>query len=340
MSPIHQADPNKRPDAEFVPGGFDLLVVGNEGRLLDARRTPVRVVELCDRTGRFTIEILAFEDAGAQWVVPYEDVEKYQFERAAARNDATRTAEIAAISGKLNRTMVIACPPGVIEPVNALIADQTAAARQWLGEHSTFLRDGCDGLPDPAQREGDPRLIADLEGYMRDRGLWDMEEAFADAFVSFPYCEMIKGYRIVFAEMGLMPYEGKIVRDETLFDGSWSKERRMEHIIVRLAFLRGLMAELGLETVTLYRGMSTDRSLDPPRRDTFVSATFSREVALSFFDAYGESSTGLLQRLAVPVERLFMTYHETAAMNRQFKEAEAVLLADASGSGDAARQSF
>ena len=40
----------------------------------------------------------------------------------------------------------------------------------------------------------------------------------------------------------------------------------------------------------------------------------------------GEDASRALLRQVVPVERLFMTYLETAAMNDRFREAEAVLL--------------
>ena len=62
-----------------------------------------------------------------------------------------------------------------------------------------------------------------------------------------------------------------------------------------------------------------------PLNLTFVSATFSVEVARSHFEIGGAGATRLLMHQPVPVERLFMTYHETAAMNEQFKEAEVVM---------------
>lgn len=40
-------------------------------------------------------------------------------------------------------------------------------------------------------------------------------------------------------------------------------------------------------------------------------------------------SNGVLYRQPVPIERVFMTYFETAQMNRQFEEAEVVLFWDA-----------
>ena len=41
--------------------------------------------------------------------------------------------------------------------------------------------------------------------------------------------------------------------------------------------------------------------------------------------------SGVIYRQPVPVERVFMTYLETAAMNERFQESEAVLLYEEGG---------
>jgi hypothetical protein len=46
------------------------------------------------------------------------------------------------------------------------------------------------------------------------------------------------------------------------------------------------------------------------------------------FDAGPATRVAALYRQDVSIERLFMSYVETAAMNRRFQEAEALLLAD------------
>ena len=46
------------------------------------------------------------------------------------------------------------------------------------------------------------------------------------------------------------------------------------------------------------------------------------------FESGSPPATRALYRKSVPVERLFMTSHETARMNERFKEAEAVLFFD------------
>jgi hypothetical protein len=107
---------------------------------------------------------------------------------------------------------------------------------------------------------------------------------------------------------------------------------RAEHIFARLGFVRALFSRLGRGRLVLYRGMAICGPLQTPRNHTFISATFSRRVASSHFDAGIEGSTGVTTRVllsqAVAVERAFMTFYETAAMNAKFREAEAVLLWD------------
>jgi hypothetical protein len=81
-----------------------------------------------------------------------------------------------------------------------------------------------------------------------------------------------------------------------------------------------------------YRGMAIHNrpeTADSPgrRKSLLISASFSRQIAESHFRAPNAAAAALYRQRLVP-ERLFMTFLETAAMNRQFREAEAVLLAD------------
>ena len=85
-------------------------------------------------------------------------------------------------------------------------------------------------------------------------GLTDMEERFATQWVSNSESgEFIKGHRIVIAELGLSPYEGKVVRDSTLFDEPWSKQRRAHYILVRMAFVQEVFSQSEIERPLLYR---------------------------------------------------------------------------------------
>ena len=85
---IYQSDPDAAPDEEFEPGRLEHVVEGNRGRLLDPRRTPVTVTAIDAATGTFEVEVGAFEDAGARWSVPLEEVVRFQFARDAERAPA------------------------------------------------------------------------------------------------------------------------------------------------------------------------------------------------------------------------------------------------------------
>lgn len=326
--PIYASDPDARPDSDFEPGALRHLAAGNRGRMLDPRRTPVAVVEVEPEVGFVVIRIEGFEDAGAIWQVPLEEVGHYQFEPDGPRADDAAVVEMEAAIERLAHEMTIDAHEDDRARTEARTAERQTDADAWLAAHSRFLAEE-GALPDASTRQGDPRLAVDLEAYLRERELWDMEDAFSRQFVSNPWAgEIVKGHRIVLAELGLAGYTGPIVRDPATFADSWSKERRAQHIVARLALLRALFARLGIGSVTLWRGLSTDSELrDPDSGRTFVSTSWDEAVARAHYDGGGTDATRVLVQQIVPVERLFMTYLETAAMNAIFLEAEAVLLA-------------
>jgi hypothetical protein len=55
---------------------------------------------------------------------------------------------------------------------------------------------------------------------------------------------------------------------------------------------------------------------------------FSSAVAEAHFAGGPSITCAVMWRQTVSPDRLFMTFLETAAMNRQFKEAEAILIGD------------
>ena len=321
---MYQSSPDAAPDSEFEPGALGFLVAGNSGRMLDPRRTPVTIVEVRTETGFIVLRIAGFEDAGAIWEVPLEDVGHYQFARGSARASDEAVAEMRRAIERLDREWQIEADPADRGRTTERIAKLAVAADQWLGEHSRFVADGR--LPDPIDRRGDVTLAAEFGDYMRQRELLDIEQGFARQFVSNPSSgEMVKGHRIVLAELGLVGYAGTVLRDPATFAGTWSRERRAAHICARLAFLRALFARMGITHLTLWRGLSADGPLRTNRRRTFISTSFAEAVARDHFDT--ARPTRALMCQSVPVERVFMTYLETSAMNDRFLEAEAVLLA-------------
>lgn len=99
---MYQADSEALPDDRFAPGELGWLVAGNDGRLLDARRTPVRVTAIDLRLGFFEIEITAFEDNGARWLVPLEEVTRYQFSPQGMRASASEITRMTDTIARLN----------------------------------------------------------------------------------------------------------------------------------------------------------------------------------------------------------------------------------------------
>jgi hypothetical protein len=168
-----------------------------------------------------------------------------------------------------------------------------------------------------------------LEAFLANRGLLELDRRFAETFVSNPGSgELVKGHAIVLAELGLCPYRGKVVRDPRLFEDPWARTSRARHLIARLAFMQELWSSWNCATATLYRGAAVDGPLPPRSSSSFVSATFSAVVAKAHFDGGPSTETGVLWRQRVSIDRLLMTFLETPAMNRRFREAEAVLIAD------------
>ena len=128
------------------------------------------------------------------------------------------------------------------------------------------------------------------------------------------------------AELGLCPFSGTVVRDPELFDGAWSKQRGAEHLLARMGFVQAVFAAAA--PPMLYRGITVDGPFPPRRPASFVSASFSADVALAHFHAGTPTSSAALHRQPLLLPRLVMTFVETPAMNNQFREAEAILVAD------------
>lgn len=328
---IYQSSPTPRPDDAFEPGTLRHLVAGGRGRLLDPRRTPVSVVEVRTATGFVVIRVEGFEDGGATWEIPLEQAGRYQFEREGPRATEADVALMEAAIARHAREQTIAAEPEARTRTEARTAERQADAAGWLDRHSRFLAHRR-ALPHPSTRRGDPLLATDLQAWLRERDVWDLEEAFSRVFVSNPGSgEVVKGHRIVLAELGLADYAGSSVRDPATFEDAWVRERRAEHIVARLAFVRALCEKLGRRRVTLWRGASIEGALQRRPGRTFVSTSFDEAVARSHYEGGAADWTHVLVRQDVPVERLLMTYYETAAMNTVFLEAEAVVLA---GPGD------
>jgi len=319
---IYESDPNALPESEFVPGELRHLVAGAPGRLRDARRTPITVTAVRPDVAAFEVEVGAFEDAGARWELSLEEVGRFQFPQDAPVAPPETVAELKDALGRFDRQLVIDIDP--------------AARERTLRRIERARADVRIELPAPLDldasvraRAGDPELFALLDEFVADRDVADLERRFTSAFVSNPRSgEFVKGHAIVLAELGLCPYRGKIVRDPGVFEGAGNRERRAEHLVARLAFAYELWSAIGEDTVTLYRGAAVEGQLSEPSPSSFVSATFSHDVAAAHFEGGPTTRTAVMWRQRVPVARLLLTFLETREMNARFREAEAVLIGD------------
>ncbi len=318
-SDIYASDPDARPDAEFLPGELRHLVIGNRGRLLDARRTPITIAAVMPETGGFEVEIGAFEDAGARWELPLDEASRFQFARGSAVATPDDLLDLVRAAARFDRELLIEPDGRAREQTLHRIAAVRESFRDQLAGREFPQIDLADHI---SRREGDPRLYAILDEVMAARGLEELEHGFSATFVSNPASgELVKGHAIVLAELGLCRFRGKIVRDPELFTGQWSKLRRAEHLVTRLAVSAELFSRWGVDTVTVYRGAAVDGPLPAWSPASFVSATLSREVATAHFDGGPTTHTAVLWRQAVPITRLLMTFLETREMNERFHEA-------------------
>ncbi len=271
----------------------------------------------------FEVEILDFEDAGAIWEIPFEDVGRYQFATGADSASPREVADMERAVLRLDRTLEVAADPGRAAGAHQRIRREQELASAWLTDG---LPQGLDLNDRVACREGDPRLMALLEAYLERRGLLEIERRFTRAFVSNPAAgEMVKGHAIVLAELGLCPFRGKVVRDPSVLAGELSRERRAEHLLARLAFSGALWHTLGRGVFT-YRAFSSEGALTRPAPQSFVSATLSSEVALSHFAGGPQTRAGAIWRRRLDPERVLMSFLETRAMNERYREAEVVLV--------------
>jgi len=328
---MYQTDPDARPDAEFAPGELRWLVTGNTGRLLDDRRTPVRVTAVDLAHGYFEAEILAFEDAGARWLVPLEDVTRYQF---APAGESAGPAAVAAMTEAITRLDVpleITADPAAGLRSRGEIADARAHADAWLAARG--VPESIDPDPYIARCRGSDDAAGWLAAYLAEAappgldGLAALDAELTAGYVSSPASgDLVRAHLIVLAELGLCGYRGKAIRDPASLDGRYSRDARRAHIIARAGFTQALWARADHDGLMLYRGIGLPgRARLAVRTDTLISATFARPVAESHFNGIRSDAAALL-RCRLPADRLLFTFLETAAMNRQFLEAEAVLL--------------
>jgi hypothetical protein len=327
---MYQADPAALADDQFATGDLRWLEPGNHGRLLDARRTPVVVRRVDPALGFFEVEVAAFEDVGACWLVPLEDAPQFQFAPDGKRSAGASLQAIQAAITRLSRHVRIDADQEMASRTRQRIEDERARADGWLTAQGA--PETIDVAPYVASRRGMPRAREWVRGFLDEAGpdgagLAGMDSHIAASYVSNPHSgDLVIAHLIVAAELGLCSYRGRAVRDPAALSGQWSRERRTAHIVARSGFVQALWRRAGGAQLMIYRGIGLQDSLAAlaDRGDAVVSVTFSRVVAESHFDS-SRTAAAALVRTQLPLDRLFMTFLETAAMSDKYLEAEAVL---------------
>lgn len=322
---IYAGDPGAASDAEFVPGELAHAVIGNHARLLDARRTPLSVTDVITERGEFEVRIEAFEDRGALWRLPLWNIDRLQFDADAAQAPSEVIIRLRRAVERFDHELIVEVDAHALSQTRRRVADARHGARDFL-RHLVGLIELDECI---RRREGDERLYIALNRFLIDRDLVDLDRDFTRTMVSNPRSgELVKGHAIVLAELGLCPFRGRVIRDPALFAGDRSRARRAEHLIARMAFAQELWDMVIAEPLTLYRATAVDGPLRAGDLASFISCTFSAEVASAHFAGGPTTRTAAMWRQALEPTRLLMTFLETVAMNDRFKEAEAVLIAD------------
>jgi hypothetical protein len=294
----------------------------------DPRRTPVRVVSLRPDIASFTVEVRAFEDTGTRWTFPLWQAQKFLCAPASPHLPSAQISTLKAACIRLNQPLHIPIDPSKrIAPHNHL-KDLTTQACDWLHANGHLADAGT--TPDNFSAFTNPTA---LTSWLNRHDVLTLEQDFARQYVSNPHAgETIKAHRLALAELGLCPYEGRILRDRAELSGAKALPHRMRHICARLAFLRAAFTLLGTSHLKLYRTIYSDSPLSAQRNTGFISATFSFDVAQRFLkDGASKAHRALFSQM-VPITRLFMTYLETPQMRATYSEAEVLLLLEPNAS--------
>lgn len=324
---LHQKNENKLPDSCFEKGTFHHIVPGNKGRVLDGRRTPGFIEKYDDESAMFIWRITDFEDKGKYWEIPAEEIEAYQFEKNSKKLTEDEVKKIRLKCKLFSEKLVIYGLKSESKKTLELIEKEKDKARNWFLNQSQFVGLGKSQL-DIQSKVGSKFLYNDLISYMDSCEVLDLERKTANQYLLNPYSgEWIKGLKIVMAEMGLIDFNEKKPRTNSIFKGIGCKDKRRQYIVSRLAFVQSYFELSGYKEVQLFRGMATEGTLFEKSK-TLISASFNPEVgrAFSSIDRNEQVTFSYFIKFTYPIENLFMTFFETKAFNERYQEQEAIIL--------------
>src|SRR5262245_41182362 len=132
----YQFNPDMLPDTCFQPGELKLVVPGNDARLLDPRRTPLRVIEVTPTPGFFVVEVMDVEDKGARWDLPLEDVDHCQFAQGSSEATPADVALYRETISRLDLPLEIPADHARRAPSETMISSLRVGVRDWLESKS------------------------------------------------------------------------------------------------------------------------------------------------------------------------------------------------------------
>lgn len=127
-------------DDLFVTGTLEYLVPGNEGRVLDGRRTPGYIESFDTESCMFIWRITAFEDKGKCWEIPAEQIGNYQFRIGSVVQTEQEVAAIDVQCKTYHQQLSIPMDLAAYRITESLIAEQENRAIAWLKKYSRFVR--------------------------------------------------------------------------------------------------------------------------------------------------------------------------------------------------------
>lgn len=131
---IYQSDPEAASDAGFVGGELRHAVVGNRGRLLDARRTPLSLTGVNPDRAEFEVRIEGFEDCGARWRLPLWEIGRLQFAAGSRETSSDIQARLERAVSRFDHELVIPADASALPQTRRRIARERAAIRDRLAE--------------------------------------------------------------------------------------------------------------------------------------------------------------------------------------------------------------
>ncbi len=306
------------PDSAYFEGHIKYLVENNKGRYLDDRRTPGKIIKIDPHYALFYWEISDFEDAGAVWELPFEAITDFQFEKDSSElsedmqeyySDTIKKYERKLHIKPLSRTKT-----QTEHEVNKQ-AQEIITAHSICFEHCTTLS---------ALFEMKNAIHDIFQDYININGLSLIEQQTSEVIVSNPYAgEWLKHLFIALANMGFVEYRGRLARP---LDSLPSGHDFKQYIIKRLAFIRALFLSNTIETIPLYRGMSSSYpwTLFPKAFSSWTSE-YSVAKDLAEIEENNDKEVSYILKRKTHINEIFMSCLETSAMNKKYDEKEFLL---------------